>query len=59
VRFSHSAATGASNPDGLVYGTKDIYVFDSSGFPSSSSSHTMTPIMTIAHYLAAKLANRN
>ena len=58
VRFGPSYKTGASDPDGRVYGTKDVYVFDSSGFPSSSSSHTMTPIMTISRFLTNRLLSR-
>lgn len=56
VRFASSPERGGADPDGQVWGTRDVYVFDSSGFPSSASSHTMTPILTVAHYLAAKLA---
>lgn len=56
VRFATSAAAGAADPDGQVYGTRGVYVFDSSGFPTSSSSHTMTPIMTVSHYLSEKLS---
>lgn len=55
VRFSPDEKGGGANPDGLVYGTRGVYVFDSSGFPSSSSSHTMTPIITVSRYLARKL----
>ncbi len=58
VRFAPSARAGAADPDGQVYGTRGVYVFDSSGFPSSSSSHTMTPIMTVSHYLSEKLLAR-
>lgn len=56
VRFAPSESEGAADPDGLVYGTRGLYVFDSSGFPSSSSSHTMTPIITVSRYLSEKLA---
>lgn len=56
VRFASSPAGGAASPDGQVYGTRGVYVFDSSGYPSSASSHTMTPIITTSRYLAAKLA---
>ena len=56
VRMAMSADDGAADPDGKVYGTRGIYVFDSGLFPSSSSSHTMTPIMTVAHYLSERLA---
>jgi choline dehydrogenase-like flavoprotein len=41
-----------------VYGTRDVFVLDSSGFPSSASSHTMTPIMTVSRMLARKIAAR-
>jgi len=58
VRFAPSARDGAADPDGQVYGTRGVFVFDSAGYPSSSSSHTMTPIMTTAHYLAARLLAR-
>ncbi|MCB9556911.1 MAG: GMC family oxidoreductase [Deltaproteobacteria bacterium] len=55
VRFAPSAKLGGARPDGLVYGTRDIYVFDSSGFPTSASSHTMLPIISTSHYLSAQL----
>jgi choline dehydrogenase-like flavoprotein len=55
VRFAPSEKDGAADPSGKVYGTRDVYVFDSSGFPSTSSSHTMTPILTVSRFLSAKL----
>ena len=55
MRMAPSERDGATNPDGLVYGTRGVYVFDSSPFPSSASSHTMTPIITVSRYLATKL----
>ena len=55
VRFAPSASEGGANPEGLVYGTRGVYVFDSAGYPSSASSHTMTPIIAIAHYLSDAL----
>lgn len=58
VRFAVSPEEGAANPDGQVYGTRDVYVFDSSGFPSSASSHTMTPIIAVSHYLSERLLAR-
>lgn len=57
VRFANSPDEGGADPDGQVFGTRGVYVFDSSGFPSSASSHTMTPILTVSHYLSAKLAS--
>lgn len=56
IRMAPSSRLGGADPTGRVYGTKDIYVFDSSGFPSSSSSHTMTPILTVSRFLADRLA---
>lgn len=58
VRMSPNRADGAADPDARLYDARDIYVFDSSGFPSSASSHTMAPIMTMSHYQGAKLAAR-
>ena len=55
VRMAPSPRHGAAAPNGQVYGTRGVYVFDSSGFPTSSSSHTMTPILTMAHALSARL----
>lgn len=56
ARMANSSADGAIDPDGQVYGTRGVYVFDSSGFPTSSSSHTMAPIITVSRYLSARLA---
>jgi len=58
MRMANSAADGAVDPEGLVWGTRDVYVFDTSVFPSSASSHTMTPVMTVARFLATGLAER-
>ena len=56
VRFAPSAKDGGADPAGQVWGTRGIYVLDSSGFPTSASSHTMTPILTVARMLARQLA---
>jgi choline dehydrogenase-like flavoprotein len=56
ARFGSSPREGAVSPSGEVYGTRGVYVFDSSLFPSSASSHTMAPILTISRYLARRLA---
>lgn len=58
ARMSPDKTRGALNPEGLVWGTKRVYVFDSSGFPSSSSSHTMAPIMTVARALTSRLLGK-
>lgn len=47
--------TSAADLHGQLWGTRGIYVMDGSIFPSSSSTHTMTPILTMAHKLAAEL----
>jgi choline dehydrogenase-like flavoprotein len=58
VRFAPAERDGGADPDGQVYGAKDVYVFDSSGFPTSASSHTMTPIIASARMLSTKLLTR-
>jgi choline dehydrogenase-like flavoprotein len=55
ARMAPSARDGALDPAGRVRGARGVYIFDSSGFPSSASSHTMTPIMTLSHYLSDRL----
>ncbi len=55
--MSPNASDGAVDPTGQVYGTRGVYVFDSSGFPTSASSHTMTPIITVSRYLSSRLAS--
>jgi choline dehydrogenase-like flavoprotein len=58
VRFAASERDGGANLDGEVYGTKDVYVFDSSGYPTTASSHTMTPIISSSRMLTSKLLTR-
>ncbi len=41
---------------GRVHGSNSVYVMDTSLFPTSASSHTMAPTVTIAHLLAGRLA---
>lgn len=55
VRMAPSAEDGGARPDGLVWGTRGVYVVDSSLFPTSASTHTMTPILTISRYLTEQL----
>jgi choline dehydrogenase-like flavoprotein len=50
-----SSKEGAVDFDGQVYGTRGVYVFDSAWFPSSASTHTMTPIIAFSHYLSERL----
>ncbi|MGB5373653.1 MAG: GMC family oxidoreductase N-terminal domain-containing protein [Polyangiales bacterium] len=58
VRFSASERDGGADLNGQVYGTRDVYFFDSSGFPTSASSHTMTPIIASSRMLTTKLLTR-
>lgn len=55
VRFGTSEREGAADPEGRVYGARDVLAFDSSLFPSSASSHTMAPIITVARHLSERL----
>lgn len=55
LRMAGSEADGACAPNGLLYGTRDIYCFDSALYPSSSSSHTQAPILATAHFLSERL----
>lgn len=58
VRFGTSPRTGGADPEGRVFGMRGVYAFDSSGFPTSASTHTMAPILTVAHYLSDALLAR-
>ena len=58
VRFAADEREGGADLDGCVFGTRDVYVFDSSGFPTSASSHTMTPIIAASRMLTGKLLSR-
>jgi len=58
VRFAASERDGGADLNGKVYGTRDVYVFDSSGFPTTASSHTMTPIIAASRMLTTKLLTR-
>ncbi len=58
VRLAPSPRDGAADPEGRVYGARDVLVLDSGGYPSSAASHTMVPIISTAHYLAARLEAR-
>ena len=58
VRFAASEHDGGADLNGQVYGTRDVYVFDSSGYPTSAASHTMTPIIASSRMLTTKLLAR-
>ncbi|MBM4345372.1 MAG: GMC family oxidoreductase [Deltaproteobacteria bacterium] len=53
TRVAVRAERGVCAPDGQVWGAAGVYVCDGGVFPSTSSTHTMAPILTVAHALAA------
>ena len=55
TRMAANPSQGVVDATAQVFGTRDVYVFDSSWYPSTSSSHTMTPILTTSHALSARL----
>lgn len=56
ARMATRAADGVVDPEGRVFETRDVYVADSSVFPTSASSHIMAPVITMARYLAQGIA---
>lgn len=58
LRMAPSENDGACAPNGLLYGTRDVYCFDSALYPSSSSSHTQAPILATAHFLSERLLGK-
>ncbi len=56
ARMGPDAETSVCDLDGRVRGGRDIFVMDTSVFPTTSSSHTMAPVITMAHLLAGRLA---
>jgi choline dehydrogenase-like flavoprotein len=55
LRMASSRDRGSCDPSGLLWGTRGVYCFDSGVFPSSASSHTQAPIITVARFLTARL----
>ncbi len=58
ARLGPDESTSACDLNGQVWGTRGVFVCDGSVFPSTSSSHTMTPIITMAHALTDRLLQR-
>ena len=58
ARLGTNEASSVADLTGQVWGTRGVFVMDGSVFPSTSSSHTMTPILTMAHALADRLLSR-
>ena len=59
TRMSANPNEGAVSPDGSLFGANGIWIMDTSVFPSSPSSHTMTPVMTLAQHLSSQLAHQH
>jgi long-chain-alcohol oxidase len=58
ARLGGSPKTSATNPDGEVWEARNLYVMDSSSFPSASGVNPMISIEAIAHRNASALAAR-
>lgn len=58
LRMASSPERGSCDPSGKLWGTNGVYCFDSGIFPSSASSHTQAPIITVARFLTARLLAR-
>ena len=43
------------NPEFQVHGLPNLYVCDTSVFPTTSSTHTMTPTLTMAEFLGERI----
>ena len=54
-RMGPDPATSVVGMDFRVHGTNGVFVCDASLFPTTSSTHTMVPVMTMAHLLADSL----
>jgi long-chain-alcohol oxidase len=58
ARLGGSPKSSATNPEGQVWEARNLYVMDSSSFPSASGVNPMISIEAIAHRNAAALATR-
>jgi choline dehydrogenase-like flavoprotein len=58
ARLGGSPKSSATNPDGQVWEARNLYVMDSSSFPSASGVNPMISIEAIAHRNASALAAR-
>ena len=54
-RMGPDPATSVVGMDFGVHGADGVYVCDASLFPTTASTHTMVPVMTMAHLLADAL----
>jgi choline dehydrogenase-like flavoprotein len=58
ARMGASAADGAIDPDGRVYGVDGLIVTDASAFPTASGVNPMLTIMALAHRATSALIAR-
>ena len=58
ARMGATAADGAIDPDGRVYGVEGLLVADASAFPSASGVNPMLTIMALAHRATSALIAR-
>ncbi len=57
-RIGGSSLVGAVNPTGETYEVKDLFVADSSVFPTAAGINPMISIMGTAHYIAQHIKSR-
>jgi choline dehydrogenase-like flavoprotein len=58
ARMGATAADGAIDPDGRVYGVEGLLVTDASAFPTASGVNPMLTIMALAHRATSALIAR-
>jgi choline dehydrogenase-like flavoprotein len=58
ARMAASAADGAIDPEGCVYGVAGLLVTDASAFPSASGVNPMLTIMALAHRATSAFISR-
>jgi len=54
-QFGADAGRGVTNSSGLVFGTTNVYVADSSLFPTAPGVNPSWTIMALAHYVATRI----
>jgi choline dehydrogenase-like flavoprotein len=57
-RMSPAAGSGVVDPDHRVHGLANVWVVDASVMPTSASTHTMIPVMTLADRAAHSMLER-
>jgi len=58
ARLGGSPQSSATNPEGQIWETRNLYVMDSSSFPTASGVNPMVSIEAVAHRNASALAAR-